>query len=216
MATTSLKTINTKKEKKCPKCREVKSLSEFGIRKSGRPYGYCKPCNIKHVTEWRQNNREKMNATRLTRLHLMGICRPYSESKDCPLYLGVHISERVISKIFKNVKRMPINNPGYDLTCEKNYKIDVKSSCLRHREHRTPYWHFRIRHNMIAEYFCLIAFDSRKLLNPMHVWLIPSNVINILNDLIILDTKTHLSKWSKYEQPLDKILKCCNSMREEI
>jgi hypothetical protein len=109
--------------------------------------------------------------------HVTGRQKPMSENKDCSLFLGVHVAERVLSNVFKNVQRMPQNNPGYDFICSKGYKIDVKSASLckiLDKKHGSVIWrwNFHIRNNTIADYFLLIAFDDRENLNPMHVWLI--------------------------------------------
>ena len=51
-----------------------------------------------------------------------------SEDKSCAMYLGVFINEQLLFKIFKNVKQMPLLNPGYDFACNKGMKVDAKSS----------------------------------------------------------------------------------------
>lgn len=48
---------------KCPKCNEVKDVSEFYIRKDGYRSGYCKECTKTMVKDWVKNNREKANAS---------------------------------------------------------------------------------------------------------------------------------------------------------
>jgi hypothetical protein len=103
-------------------------------------------------------------------------------------------------------------NPGFDFICKNGYKIDVKSSSLhplkysRGKAYDHPYWFFKINKNHIADYFFCLAFSSRASLEPLHVWLIPANVINHLQSLII--TQTQLPKWSDYEKPLDKVWSC--------
>ena len=42
----------------------------------------------------------------------------YMDNKTCALFLGVHVAERVLSHVFKQVKRMPNGNVGYDFTEE--------------------------------------------------------------------------------------------------
>ena len=54
----------------------------------------------------------------------------YMNNTACSLFLGVHVAERVLSHVFKQVKRMPNGNVGYDFTCARGRKIDVKSACV--------------------------------------------------------------------------------------
>ena len=133
-------------------------------------------------------------------------------NKNCPIYLGVTIAEQLLAKVFKNVKRMPNCNQGFDIICNQGYKIDIKSST---RSKNRNGWIFNINHNKIADYFLYLAFDDRKNLNPLHIWLIPSKEINYLIGLRISESK--LDKWSKYEltDKLDKVIGCCNIMKEK-
>lgn len=127
----------------------------------------------------------------------------------CASYLGVYVAERLLSKIFKNVERMPYGHPGYDFICGKGYKVDVKGGCLGNN---TPdRWLFKINKNQIADYFLCLAFDNRYDLNPIHVWLIPCEVLN--NKVCTSISKYQTDRWSEYEQPLDKVLKCCDTMK---
>jgi hypothetical protein len=137
--------------------------------------------------------------------------------KDCALYLGVHIAERILSNFFDTIKRMPYGNPGYDFICGRGFKIDVKSSTLR-KGNRTENmtWSFRIFRNTTADYFLCIGFDNRKDLTPMRVWLIPGDKVNHLKGLGISNCTEALRRWSKYEKPLDKVITCCNVLREGI
>lgn len=131
-------------------------------------------------------------------------------NNKCGIWLGIHVAEQVLSKVFKNFQRMPTNNPGYDFICGKNYKIDVKSSCLVKNKLKT--WTFVINKNIIANYFLCLAFDNRGDLNPLHIWLIPSNILNHKVSTSI--SESTLYKWSQYEQSLDKVLTCCNTMKK--
>jgi hypothetical protein len=130
----------------------------------------------------------------------------------CPSYLGIHVAERALSKFFKNITRMPMNNIGYDYVCGKGFKIDVKCSCIIHGD--VDYWHFTINENQIADYFLCLAFDNREDLTPMHVWLIPGHIVNTLKGFSISNRTRSLHKWSKYERPLDKVITCCNEMKQ--
>jgi len=128
--------------------------------------------------------------------------RPMNENKLCASYLGVYIAEAALRDIFDVMERMPNNNPGYDYICGRGYKIDVKSSILF--THGNGRWSFAINRNVIADYFLCLAFDSRELLNPMHIWLIPSEQINRKKNFTI--SLVNIGKWSEYEMPLTKLL----------
>ena len=130
-------------------------------------------------------------------------------NKNCAQYLGCYIAEQLLAKVFKNVKRMPHGNNGYDIICNNGYKIDIKSSATGYK----GYWNFNISRNEIADYFLCVSFEDRNNLKPTHLWLIPGDIINHLMGLTISKSTTY--KWSKYEQPLDKVLLCCNSMKEK-
>lgn len=136
---------------------------------------------------------------------------PMSENKSCSSFLGIHVAEQVLSKVFKNVKIMPPNNPGYDFICNKGMKIDVKSACTKHRKHHSPSWPFTIKRNITADYFLCIAFNNRKDLKPIHLWLIPMNII--YNKYHISIAETTLQKWEEYELDITKTLQCCDEMK---
>jgi hypothetical protein len=125
-------------------------------------------------------------------------------NKNCSQYLGITCAEQVLSKVFKNVTRMPNNNRGYDFICGKGYKVDVKSSC---KDKIYGSWGFHIKQNKIPNYFALLAFDNRDDINPLHFWLIPSNLINDKVNFKI--SKLSLSKWDKYKQDINKVITCC-------
>lgn len=131
---------------------------------------------------------------------------------DCSTFLGVVVAERVLSKVFKNVQRMAQGNPGYDFICGKGFKIDVKGSCLRKKLEQ---WNFHIERNQEADYFLCLAFDNRKDLNPLHIWLIPGDVLNHLIGTSI--ARSTLEKWSKYEltDKLGDVLACCDTLKDQ-
>jgi hypothetical protein len=145
--------------------------------------------------------------------HSSGRQRPMDEATDCSNYLGIHIAERVLSKFFDNITRMPIHNPGYDFICGKGFKIDVKSACVISKGQKYPFWHFNIFRNMIADYYLCLAFDNRESLEPQHVWLIPGNIAGGKCGIRIFNTPKSLAKWSEYERPLDKVLACCQEIK---
>lgn len=137
------------------------------------------------------------------------------DNKECTLWLGVHVAERVLSKIFDNVTRMPIQNPGYDFICSKGYKVDVKSAC-KSKCGKYYGWSFILRTNRIADYFLFLAFDNRNDLNPMHIWLV-KNYGSVINKkgFRIIDTCGELEKWKQYERTdkLNELIHCCDSIR---
>ena len=133
----------------------------------------------------------------------------YKSNRNCSMFLGVHIAEQILSKIFENVEVMPIGNPGYDFICNNGYKIDVKSSCL----HGDGLWSFDFSKNKIADYFLCLAFDNRENLEPKYMWLLPSNIVNNLTGTSI--SKSTLNKWKEYVLPINKVISCCNLMKNE-
>lgn len=135
-------------------------------------------------------------------------------NKKCALYLGVTVVEKVLSKVFKNVKRMPNGNKGYDFICGKGFKIDVKSACSRHVHKKyCDSWQFGIKRNMIADYFLCMAFDNRDNLNPKHIWLIPGKDVNDKTGIFI--SERQIKKWDYYKiNKIGEIINCCNIMKE--
>jgi hypothetical protein len=189
----------------CTKCGKEFDLSYFTPTTDGSQYGrqaHCRKCNAKRALEY--NHKHK-------------ICLPMNENKKCSSYLGVFIAERILSKYFNGIKRAENNTSGYDFICKNGYKIDVKSSCLYNRKStndiRYPRWDFCIKSNKIADYFLLIAFDNRKYLNPLHLWLVPGEYINNKGTITLQNCKVTLDKWSKFEKSLDKVMECCNMLR---
>jgi hypothetical protein len=180
--------------KMCSSCREIKSYQDF-YKNCSRSDGlshYCKGC----ITE---RNRRR------------GI-RPLDQAKETGSYLGVHVAEKVLSEVFENAEWMPTNNPGYDLVCPCGLKVDVKSACLR-RGKSSIGWEFTIRNNRVPDYFALLAFDNVDDLNPMHLWLIPGDIINEKASVTITNSPRCLAKWEKYEQPINSVVGACNKMK---
>jgi len=143
--------------------------------------------------------------------------------KDCGIFLGCHVAERVLSYVFKDVKRMPYGNKGFDFICNKGFKIDSKASCLLKKRNN---YSFAIRNNKIADYFLCIGFDNRENLNPQHIWLIKGDEmirrvkvkhskLNELKGLSIKNNNYGLSKLSKYEltDKLKDTIKCCDMLK---
>jgi hypothetical protein len=182
--------------KTCIKCGTEKPIADFYLRYGNITRGECRTCS---------------SIAKKHRNHVNGKHHPYYELKESPLYLGVYIGERVLSDVFHNVTRMPMNNPGYDFICGNGYKIDVKTSCTTYAHSKYPYWYFKISNNKTADYFACIAFDNRTDLNPLHFWLIPSNVVCCKQSLLIYNTT--IGRLEQYEKPVDKIIRGCNTMR---
>lgn len=199
--------------RRCTKCGEQKPLSAFYNQSKGK-YGkmsYCKTCDKERGKLYAH-----VHPGRTTRLyHVRGIHKPMSEAKDSPLWLGVHISERVLMGYFENVIRMPHGNPGYDFMCERGYKIDAKSSCLHlSRGCNTSRWTFGVNRNQIADYFLCLAFDNREDLNPLHIWLIPGEEVNMLSGFSVYNSLVGLEKWWEYERPICNVVGCCHALKE--
>jgi hypothetical protein len=153
----------------------------------------------------------------VNRRHKFGKIKPMSENRECASFLGRHVAEQVLAGLFDHVEKAPYGNPGWDFVCGKKKRIDCKSSCLRsHHNKRNTHWLFNIKRNDKCEYFLCIAFDNRDDLNPLHVWLIPGELINSKLGLSIPNSEKGLSKWAQYEKPIDKVLTCCGRMKGEL
>lgn len=179
----------------CRHCKAELNKENWYPSQEKRNIQICKSCNIAYV-----KNRQRLNGM-----------RPFNENKECSLYLGVHVAERVLSQVFDYVKVMPMNNPGYDLICNRKMLIDVKSACRCTSPIRNDRWSFYTRENQIADYFLCLAFDNRKDLNPEHIWLIPRKDVNNSHCITVAVTKT--DKWDKYALKIDEITSCCADMK---
>lgn len=168
----------------------------------------CRDCERERHQQWRAANREKEKVTS-TRAHRKQGIRPYNENKECSQFLGVHIAERVLRHVFKDVEVMPPGNPSFDFICNQGKRIDVKSSCLR----KDGSWWFNIRHNIIADYFLCLAFNDRGRLTPLHAWLLPGSKFNHLAGLSI--SPNTIRKLSKYALDISKINDCCVALRNK-
>lgn len=215
--------------KTCSRCFKDKPISEYYLFKSGPQTGHikqpCKQCFAKQTAAYRKSNPAKVRKSKETwKINnpdkvKQGRSRYYQthaknpdnikNNPACTLYLGYYISESVLSKTFKNIVRMPANHPGYDFECNRHYKIDVKSSTMLYQHGKTSYWAYIIKENKIPDYFLIIAWDTRENLKPLHIWLIPSNLINTKKILYIGNTTKSLSKWKKYERPIKTVLSHC-------
>lgn len=177
--------------KVCSECGIEKLQSEFPAMAAR-----CKPCHNKNVRSLK---------------HERGDTCSFAESKNCTLYLGVHIAEGILKNVFKQVVLMPFGNPGYDFICNKGLKIDVKSACIHYRREK-EYWCFAINKNKIADYFLLLAFDNRQELKPLHLWLVPGNKLNTMGQLQVSKSRG-IKRWIEYEQSIDKVIIECDTLR---
>ena len=185
----------------CSVCKKRKVIAK----------GLCRKCYHKQYHKlYYAKNKEKMYKY-IKQYYYDNIGQPMSENKECSSYLGMHIAEQVLSKIFKDVEIMPINNTGYDFTCNKGMKIDVKSSTVDMSGRSLGRWAFVIKRNIIADYFLCLAFDNRKNLNPLHIWLLPSKYVNHLTKISI--SKSTINKWDEYRLDINKVISCCNTMK---
>ena len=150
---------------------------------------------IERKQRYNAEHRETINKKSRERHYGDGVL-PMSKNRACSSFLGVHVAERVLSHIFKRVTRMPLNNHGYDFICANGYKIDVKSGCGHTLSSGATQWMFHIERNTTADYFLCIAFDNREFLNPIHIWLIPSDILSHLTGTSI--TESTLDKWAEY------------------
>ena len=174
----------------------------------------CRVCSSERTREHRQSHRKQYQEHQREYNHSTGKTQPMSENRECSSFLGVYVAERVLSHVFKNVERMPMNNPGFDFICVGGHKIDVKSMCRFVHENWADRWVFHINKNQIAEYFLMLAFDNRESLNPEHIWLIPADKIN--DHVSISISESTLSKWDEYALDVSKVSACCNIIKEAV
>ena len=198
----------------CTKCGENKDISQFYFYKTltrkGKPFPYCIDCGKLRTKNWTLKN----PGHSAKRSHISGMSLPMNKNRTCPKYLGEVVAEGLLSAIFEHVEKAPMNNPGWDFRCGKRKLIDCKSACLHQGSHDSNQsWYFNIRKNQICDYFLLLVFDNRNDLYPLHVWLIPGDIINNKMGLQITNSSKSLAKWNEYEKPIDKVIGCCNILR---
>jgi hypothetical protein len=201
----------TKEEVKQRKHLYYLAHKEEIINKSTKYYEDHKEHVINNVKKYYANHKEKLIEMITLNWHKNG-GKYMHENKECAMFLGCYVAENILSKEFKNITKMKYNNPGYDYICSKGYKIDVKSACLtgKNKDHLQ----FRIAENKIANYFLLIGFDNRELLNPLYIWLIQGSLINDKKMIVISTNEKSLNKYKMYERPLTNAIMCCNKMKE--
>lgn len=193
--------------RRCGICKLIKPVSDFPRRKSGRYAGAilhcCHDCNLDRVHTWNKNH---PGAT-AKRNHAKGKCLPYTESKDCHYWIGIHVAERLTLNYFKDYYQMPFGNHGYDLMNGKSEKIDCKASLFRVVSHGRYGWQFAIDRNTIPTWFFCIGFGHAKDDAPLRAWKIPMGVVSHLMRLSIYPGERSLRKWAQYELPLEGIIK---------
>lgn len=189
----------------CNKCKQWKD--EFG--KGGSDY-YCRECRREAGRKYRENNREIINKRRRERDYKNG-AKPMSENKECSMYLGRYINERILKHVMPNAVLMDINNPGYDLVCGKGYLVDAKASVLRYPKIGSPIWQFKINKNKTPDHFLLTAYKDRETLDICHMWLIPGSEINDKVSVAISLSTIH--KWDQYKIDHMDALSCVNQMK---
>ena len=183
-----------------------------GEYKKHRAYGMCNKCYSKMGMKPRKIC---VICGKYKETHARGMCHQCYRRARKPLnkksgtYFGCEVAEKVLSKVFKDVKVMPSCNPGFDFICNKGKRIDVKSSCSRKDSNR---WSFKTRKNTTADFFLCLAFDNRKSLVPLHLWLIPSEDVKDKNSMSIREST--LSKWDKYKLDISETLQCCDEMKK--
>jgi hypothetical protein len=177
----------------------------------------CRKCNVELVPGKNWYNARichkcaRIETTRRYRATAIKTGNPlaYTVSKSCPLYLGCHIAEKVLKRVFNNVEMMPMMNAGFDFICNHGKKIDVKSACLSKGKY--PTWGFHIDHNKLADYFLCLAFDNRNDLNPLYLWLIPGHLVN--NHIQIGVSPSTVSKWDEFALGIDGVTTCCDNLK---
>ena len=204
----------------CSKCKQTLPISAFYKNKSQKNgfESQCKKCESAARTY------KTCTVCGMYKPHFgFGMCRKcydaqrrhievptYTQNRSCTSFLGCHVAEQVLRKVFKDVKMMPYGNKGYDFICNKGMKIDVKSACINTRP-RCSSWSFVIKKNTVADYFLCLAFDNRKYLTPLHLWLLPGKKVNHLQGMSV--SESTLYKWKEYELDITQTVKCCNSMK---
>ena len=194
----------------CRVCEVGLNETNQSTSNQNRNIHICKKCDVERIRLWRQKNPQKCKQL-WTEYNRRNGCLSLSENKDCALFLGVHIAERLLSNVFKNVQVMPFGNPKFDFICSRNKLIDVKSACLSGSNHAR--WSFHIGCNTVPDYFLCLAFNNRENLIPMHVWMVPGNELNRFTGVSVSPNTVH--KWNSYEMDITKVTECCSIMKQE-
>ena len=152
--------IRNKRYREANRQKVADSLAKWRIGHKEHTKLYNKKYYETHGEERHEyyiKNKEKLNENSRRGHRKRGV-KSMSENKTCGFFLGVHVAENLLSRVFKDVTRMPITNPGYDFICSHDKKIDVKASVINKNTCNTERWQFRIKKNKIADYFLCISF----------------------------------------------------------
>lgn len=207
---------------------------EYGIwqtdSKSGSYHtmGICRHHNLEEFRVW---FREELSGNYSLQRQCLHCIRDkdnhiyHGNIPGCGNYTGIHIAEKMLSKVFSYMEKAPVGYP-YDFICNKGLRVDSKCSLMKSNLNRKSlYWSFCIRKNKKADVFCLIALDNisnNVAINPMvkYVWLVPGDALigkRVLNDRTGLGvTVGNIEKLDKYRR-VDmegRIIKCCNSLKK--
>jgi len=188
--------------KTCSLCNTFLPIKDFN-KKAGSADGYrneCKTCINKRRQEWRYRRGDNKSPSR---------------DHAWNVWFGIEIGEEIASRYFDNPTRMPYGNPGYDLICKNGFTINVKMAIQR--DDRRWTYALSSRSGVGCDYYMLIAMSDRDTLEPLHVWLIPSNAVvgrNRTCDKGSLSVSpSTLSKLAEYEKPVGHLQCCCQSVR---
>lgn len=198
--------------KTCKRCGCVLTDDNWYPSYQKTSHYLCKHCEKERMRVWRKENQDR-SCYYASKYRYRNGGLSMSDNKRCSAYLGIRVAERVLKHVFKDVNMMPRNNIGFDFSCNKGKKVDVKSSCLRRTNGKLfDRWEFGINYNTVADFFLCIAFDDREKLNPLHIWLLPSEDF-YKNSVASIGVST-LQKWSDYELDINKVVNCCDFMRD--
>lgn len=154
--------------------------------------------------------------------HETGRNFPAEDNPDCPRCFG-DFTENLMIQTFEDAIKMSSNNPGYDWTCNRGYKIDNKGACLQYIDGKSPKWLFNIIYNDIADWFILSAWDNRDSLTPLHVWAFHKNDIVRgrkfwrRTGFSVINTPKGLKEFEKYEiiNRLEKLKELRNKYKDK-
>lgn len=115
-----------------------------------------------------------------------------SASRKGTFALGINITNALFKKMYPDAATARYFVRGYDFVIG-NKKIDVRGATLGGDGH----WHFAIRKNTIADFFCLMTFDTHRDYNILRAYMIPGMLLNHLTGVSISEHQP--DKWSEYE-----------------
>ncbi len=117
-----------------------------------------------------------------------------------------NFGEDLFQQRFPSAVRMRAYNRGYDFLLNTN-RISVKvashtTTTIRKYNRTYNRWYFGLGPHVSirSDILCCIAVDNSVDKNTIHVWVIPSVVLNNKVSLVINNTLDHINKWRKYER----------------